>query len=116
MKVNVNKVMEVCNKGNFQQVVGCLNESVLLYIMGIVEFPEIGAYVNLAGEEDRTCEVLVLQVNYLHGQVYVEYKRKRTVYVNEDGEEVSWHKEGYKPIDKWVDAQDWVELNRIIIR
>ena len=116
MKVNVERVLGLCDKEKLQQVLGCLSESVLLYVMGVVEFPEIGSYVNIAGEEDYTCEVLVSQVDYLHGKVFVEYKRKATFYVNDEGKEISWKKDGYKPIEKLVDNAYWIDVNRIIIR
>ena len=115
MKVNANRVLELCEKKNLQQILGCLSESVLLYVTGIVEFPAIDSFVYLAGEEAVTSEVQVKQIDYLHGRVYVEYKRNTTVYVNDEGKEISWKKDGYNPIEKWTNESNWYEVNHIII-
>lgn len=113
MKVNVKRVMELGVNEKLQNVLGCLNNTVLLYVMGIIEYPTIGSFVYIKGEEKVTSEVEVNLIDYLCGRVYVNYKRQTTVYVNEDGKKSSWKKDGYTEEITWEDQSDWYNLEEL---
>lgn len=114
MKVNIKRVMELGVNDKLQKVFSQFTQTTLLFIMGIVEYPEIGQHVYLLGQEDETSEAVIKDIDYVSGRAYVEYKRRNTSWQNADGKVIGWHKDGYDiEVVNWDSEASWYDMSSI---
>lgn len=84
--INVTTVLEKANTDNLSNIIACLPTDTILYIMGIVDIPDVAQKVHI--DEYNTTGV-VEKINYLEGTVRVAYNRPWVRWYKKDSND--WH-------------------------